>query len=380
MTEAPPAPLNALDYERLGEAALAASDPGLVGYVSGGAGEELTLRANGDAFERWALCPRVMRGVERVDAAVEMLGARLSMPVLVAPLAYLGMAAEEGEMATARAANALGTAMCVSPFTTVPLDGLAGTGDGPAPWFQLYLLRDRGATRALAEQAAAAGAGALVVTVDAPRLGRRERDLRSDFVIPSDLPLPMLEAASSRHREMSPRELFALVDAGAGWSRIEELAALAGLPLVVKGVLAAADARAACEHGAAGVVVSNHGGRQLDGACPSLEALPEVVESLGGRTAVLLDGGVRRAADVVKALALGADAVMLGRPVFWALAARGEVGVAHLLGLLREELKLTLALLGCATPGDLGSEHLRSSTSCPGRGRAGGGGRASSPA
>jgi isopentenyl diphosphate isomerase/L-lactate dehydrogenase-like FMN-dependent dehydrogenase len=359
MTEPSAPPLNALDYERHGAAALAASDPGLAGYVGGGAGEELTLRANRDAFDRWALCPRAMQGVEQVDLRAEVFGARLSMPVLAAPLAYLGMAAERGEMATARAVGALGTAMCVSPFTTVPLADLAGAGDGPAPWFQLYLLRDRGATRALAEQAVAAGAGALIVTVDAPRLGRRERDLRSGFAISGAVSLPMLEAASSRHRRMSPVELFELVDAGADWSRVEELAELTALPLVVKGVLAAADARAACEHGAAGVVVSNHGGRQLDGARASLEALPEVVEGLGGRAAVLLDGGVRRAADVVKALALGADAVLLGRPVFWALAARGEAGVAHLLGLLRDELELTLALLGCAAPEDVRLEHLR---------------------
>ena len=359
MAESSAPPLNALDYQRLGDAALAASDPGLAGYVSGGAGDELTLRANRDAFERWALCPRAMQGVEQVDLRAEILGARLSMPVLAAPLAYLGMAAERGEMATARAVGALGTAMCVSPFTTVPLADLAGAGDGPAPWFQLYLLRDRGATRALAEQAVAAGAGALVVTVDAPRLGRRERDLRSGFAISGEVPLPMLEAVSSRHRRMSPVELFELVDSGAGWSRVEELAELTALPLVVKGVLAAADARAACDHGAAGVVVSNHGGRQLDGARAGLKALPEVVDGLGGRAAVLLDGGVRRAADVVKALALGADAVLLGRPVFWALAARGEAGVTHLLSLLRDELELTLALLGCAAPEDVRLEHLR---------------------
>lgn len=359
MTEPSVPPLNALDYQRLGDAALAASDPGLAGYVAGGAGEELTLRANRDAFDRWALCPRAMQGVEQVDLRAEVFGARLSMPVLAAPLAYLGMAAERGEMATARAVGALGTAMCVSPFTTVPLADLAGAGEGPAPWFQLYLLRDRGATRALAEQAVAAGAGALIVTVDAPRLGRRERDLRSGFAISGEVPLPMLEAVSSRHRRMSPVELFELIDGGADWSRVEELAELTALPLVVKGVLAAADARAACDHGAAGVVVSNHGGRQLDGARASLQALPEVVDGLGGRAAVLIDGGVRRAADVVKALALGADAVLLGRPVFWALAARGEAGVAHLLGLLRDELELTLALLGCAAPEDVRLEHLR---------------------
>lgn len=349
-------PLNALDYQRLGEAAL---DPGLAGYVGGGAGAEQTLRANAAAFDRWALCPRAMTGVERVDTGTTVLDAQLSMPVLIAPLAYLGLASEAGEMATARAASALETVMCVSSFTSAPITEIANAGVGPAPWLQIYLLRDRGLTRALAEEAAAAGAGALLVTVDAPRLGRRERDLRSGFEIPRDVDLPMLEAASPRHRDMSPVELFELVDSGAGWARVEELVEQVELPVVVKGVLAAEDGGAACEHGAAGVVVSNHGGRQLDGARASLDALPEIVEEVDGRAVVLLDGGLRRGGDVVKALALGARAVLIGRPIFWALAARGEAGVGHLLGVLREELELTLALLGCDCPDQVGPEHLR---------------------
>jgi isopentenyl diphosphate isomerase/L-lactate dehydrogenase-like FMN-dependent dehydrogenase len=169
----------------------------------------------------------------------------------------------------------------------------------------------------------------------------------------------MLEGAHFRRHGMTPVDLFGLVDSGAGWNRIEELVAQVELPVIVKGVLASGDGDAACEHGAAGVVVSNHGGRQLDGACASLDALPEVVEGVEGRAAVLLDGGVRRGADVIKALALGAEAVLLGRPVFWALAARGEGGVADLLAGLREELELALALLGCTTPSEVGRERLR---------------------
>lgn len=351
-------PLNALDYQRLGEAALG---PGLEGYVGGGAGEESTLRANSVAFDRWALCPRVMNDVEHVDTSIEVLGASLAMPALIAPLAYLGMAAQDGEMAVARAASSFGTAMCVSSFTSIPIGELAsaGPGPGPAPWFQLYFLRDRGLTSALVDEAVAAGVGALLVTVDAPRLGRRERDLRSDFKVPKDIPLPMLEAASRCH-EMTPASLFDLVDPGAEWSRVGELAEQVKVPLIVKGVLSAADAREACEHGAAGVIVSNHGGRQLDGARASLDALPEVVDGVSGRASVMLDGGVRRAADIVKVLGLGAEAVLLGRPVFWALAAGGEAGVAHLLRLLRDELELTLALLGCADPDDVDPQHLRS--------------------
>jgi len=349
-------PLNALDYQRLGEAAL---DPGLAGYVGGGAADEQTLRANREAFGRWALCPRVMTDVERVETGASVAGIRLSMPVLIAPLAYLGMAGHGGEVAAARAASAIGTAMCVSAFANASFTEIAAAGPGPAPWFQLYLMRDRGLTLALAEATAAAGAGALLVTVDAPRLGRRERDLRSGFEIPADIALPMLDAAYGGRREMSPVELFELVDPAAGWDRIAELVERIGLPVIVKGMLSAEDAVVACEHGAAGVVVSNHGGRQLDGAWASLDALPEVVDAVGGRATVLLDGGVRRGADVIKALGLGAEAVLLGRPVFWALAARGEAGVADLLAVLREELELALALLGCTAPGEVGRGRLR---------------------
>lgn len=358
-TRTPPVdrlPLNANDYERLGRLATGAA---LAGYVAGGAGEEWTIEENRAALRRWSLRPRVLRDVAPVHTAVTLFGRELSMPLLLAPLAFLGMARRGDEIAAARAACTEGTAICLSTFATVSIAALARAVPQARPWFQLYLLRDRGLTAALVEQAAAAGADALLITVDAPRMGRRERDLRSGFSIPRTTPLPMLDGLSHGRGELSAAELFETVDPNPTWARLEEICALTDLPVLVKGVLAPEDGRIACELGAAGVVVSNHGGRQLDGAVASLDALPEVVESVGRRIPVLFDGGIRRGSDLVKALALGADAVLLGRPVFWALAARGEAGVSHLLALLRDELELTLALLGCGNVEEVGTEHVR---------------------
>jgi 4-hydroxymandelate oxidase len=349
-------PLSAHDYERLGRIAL---NSALAGYVIGGADDEWTLRDNLAALKRWSLCPRVMADVEHVQTGVTLLGSTLSMPLLIAPLAFLGMARPAGEIAAARAASAQGTVMCLSTFATVSATQLACGAPKSKFWFQLYLLRDRGLTKALVEQAAAAPASALVITVDAPRIGYRERDLRNGFLIPPATPLPALEGLSRRRGELSAAEIFRLVDPAPTWARVEEVSALTELPVLVKGVLAPQDGRAACDHGAAGVIVSNHGGRQLDGARASLDALPEVVEAIDGRVPVLIDGGLRRGSDILKALALGAQAALIGRPAFWALAAGGEAGVAHLLCLLRNELELALALLGCKHPSEVSIEHLR---------------------
>jgi 4-hydroxymandelate oxidase len=349
-------PLSAYDYERLGRIAVSSA---LASYVMGGADDEWTLRENHAALKRWSLCPQVMRDVEHVHTNVTLLGHELSMPLLVAPLAFLGMAHSAGETAAARAASAQGTAICLSTFATVSAAQLARGTPQSVFWFQLYLLRDHGMTKALVEQAVEAGASALLITVDAPRIGHRERDLRNGFSIPQATPIPVLEGLSPRQRALSAAELFRLVDPSPTWARVEEIFALTDRPVLVKGILAPKDGRTACEHGAAGVVVSNHGGRQLDGACASLDALPGVVEAVGGRAPVLVDGGMRRGSDVVKALALGAEAVLIGRPAFWALAARGEAGVAHLLALLRDELELALALMGCKHPHEVSPEHLR---------------------
>lgn len=348
--------LSTEDFERLGRLAIGSA---LAGYVMGGAGQEWTLHENRYALQRWSICPRVLRDVAPIEMTISLLGQELSIPVLPAPLAFLGMARRGGELAVARAAHARGTGMCLSTFATVSPTELAAAVPQVRFWFQLYMLRDRGMTRALAEQAQAAGASALLLTADAPRMGRRERDARSGFSIPADTPVPVLEGLFPKRRDLSTAEIFELVHPCPTWVDAEEIFGLTDLPVLIKGVLAPEDGRIACECGAAGIVVSNHGGRQLDGACASIDALKGVVDAVGGRVPVLLDSGIRCGSDIVKALALGAAAVLVGRPIFWALAARGEAGVGDLLTLLSEELELALSLTGCGRPGELTPDYLR---------------------
>ena len=345
----PGEPLNVHDYERLAEAAL---DDGAWGYFHGGAGDERTLRDNVEAFARLKLRPRMLVDVETCSTATRVLGHEISMPLLVGPLAYQRMAHPEGEVATARAAAAAGTVMCLSTLSTSTLEDVAAAG-GPR-WFQLYHLRDHGANRELVERARANGYTAILLTVDAPRSGRRERDLRTGFRLAPEYPLVCIGAGG-----IQPHEVFDHVSASIGWRDVARVAEEAGLPVLVKGVLTAEDASLAVEHGAAGVVVSNHGGRQLDGVAASVDALPEVVEAVAGRGVVLMDGGVRRGVDVVKALALGADAVLAGRAWLFGLAARGEAGVRDVLELLRDEIELALALLGCPAPADVTRAHVQ---------------------
>ena len=348
-------PLNAADYERLAAERL---DAGAHGYFAGGAGDEWTLAENVAAFRRWTLRPRMLVDVSDVSTATRVLGTDLSMPLLVAPVAFQRVAHPDGEVGTARAAAAAGTLMCLSTVATTSPAEVAEAAPGAPRWFQVYVFRDRGVTRALVDQAAAAGFSALVLTVDTPFLGRRERDLRTGFTIPAGTRVPAWEAAVGPGRTGTPQEMFSLVASDVSWRDVERLAADSGLPVLVKGVLTGDDARLALDHGAAGIVVSNHGGRQLDGVPATLDALPEVVEAVAGAAEVLMDGGVRRGTDVLKALALGARACLVGRPVLWALAAGGGEGVRHLLGLLRAEVELGLALLGCAAPDDVTRAHV----------------------
>jgi isopentenyl diphosphate isomerase/L-lactate dehydrogenase-like FMN-dependent dehydrogenase len=351
-------PLNVSDYERLAAERL---EPGMLGYIDGGADDELTLRENVAAFARVRLRPRVLVDVSAATTAAKVLGEELSMPLLIAPTAFQRLVHPDGEQATARAAAKAGTVMCVSTLATATPAEVADAAPEGARWFQLYCYRDRGLTRALVEQAVEAGYRALVLTVDAPgTLGRRERDLRSRFELPAEVRVPSYAEAVGRPAGATPAEIIALMDATLTWRDLEELQGMSDLPLLVKGVLTEEDARLVCEHGAAGVIVSNHGGRQLDGVPATLEALPEVAEAVEGRAEVLLDGGVRRGTDVAKALALGARAVLVGRPVLWALAAGGERGVAHLLELLAEELRLALVLLGCPSPAHVTPAHANS--------------------
>jgi isopentenyl diphosphate isomerase/L-lactate dehydrogenase-like FMN-dependent dehydrogenase len=341
-------PLNVWDYEALAAERL---DPGAFGYYAGGAGDELTLRDNVEAFRRWRLRPRVLVDVAEPSTATTVLGQELSMPLIVAPVAFQRVAHPDGEPGMARAALAAGTAMCLSTLATTAPAELAETG--VTRFFQLYVFRDEGVTRNLVDQARDGGFAALFLTVDTPIVGRRERDFRTGFTIPPDVTVAALGRGN-----VTPVEAFAQMSASVSWRDIERLSSMANLPVVVKGVLTAEDARLACEHGAAGIVVSNHGGRQLDGVAATIDALPEVVEAVDGRIEVLVDGGVRRGTDVVRALALGAKAVLAGRAPLWGLAARGEEGARHVLELLRAEVQLALQLVGCCTPDDVTRTHV----------------------
>lgn len=296
--------------------------------------------------------------VSEVSTEAEVLGARLSMPVAVAPVAFQRLAHPDGEPATARGAAAAGTAMSLSTLATATPTEVAEAAPGGTRWMQLYCFRDRGVTRALLDEAVAAGYEAILLTVDAPFAGRRERDFRTGFEVPADVRTPAIEAAVGR-TDLTVAEVFGLVDPALGWDDLEQLASECELPVLVKGLVTSEDAALAVEHGAGGVVVSNHGGRQLDAASATIDALPEVVDAIEGRIPVLMDGGIRRGTDVAVALALGADAVLAGRACLWGLAVDGQAGVELALGMLRDELRLALALLGCASPAELSRAHVR---------------------
>jgi 4-hydroxymandelate oxidase len=356
MAESGTGPINVADYERLASEAL---DAGPLGYFSGGAWDEFTLRENVDVWRRWRLRPRMLVDVGDVSTATELLGSEVSMPIVVAPVAFQRMAHEDGEPGMARAAAEAGTLMCLSTIATARASEVAEAAPGGHRWFQLYCFRDRAVTQALIDEATEFGYEAIVLTVDAPRLGWRERDLRSGFVVPASVTVPSVAAALGADKPIGVAEAFALLDPTITWADLEQLVSGCDLPVLVKGVLTAEDAELALEHGAAGVIVSNHGGRQLDGVAPSAEALPEVADAISGRGLVLVDGGVRRGTDVLVALALGADAVMVGRPALWGLAADGERGALRVLQILRKELELALALAGCPSPGAVTGEHVR---------------------
>jgi isopentenyl diphosphate isomerase/L-lactate dehydrogenase-like FMN-dependent dehydrogenase len=348
--------INVADAERVAAEKL---DAGALGYFAGGAGDELTLRENVEAWTRWRLRPRVLTDVSEVTTQVELLGAPISMPILVAPVAYQRLVDPEGEVAMARAAAAAETVMCLSTLATTRPSELAAAAPPGRRWFQLYCFKDEAITRALIDEAAESGFEAIAVTVDAPPGGNRERDARTGFAIPAGLGVPSAAAAMGVDREVTIEETFGLMSLSLTWSDLEDLASESSLPVLVKGLVTAEDATLAVEHGAAGVVVSNHGGRQLDRGLATGDALPEVVEAVEGRAAVLVDGGIRRGVDVVIALALGADAVLVGRPALWGLVAGGEEGAARVLGLLRAEFELALALCGCASPAELTRAHVR---------------------
>jgi len=349
-----PGLVNVSDYE------LAASgliEAGALGYFAGGAGDERTLRRNVEAYREWELVPRVLVDVSEVDGSVELFGSRLSMPLGVAPVAFQRMAHPDGEEAMARAAGGAGTGMCLSTIATATPASVAAAAPDTTKWFQLYVFSDRAVTEALLAEAVESGFEAIFLTVDAPFAGRRERDLRLGFEVEVDA--PSVTAAIGSDRPVSVKEVFGLVDASLEWDSLAKLVESCHLPLVLKGLMHPADAELAIEAGAAGVVVSNHGGRQLDGVPATIDALPAVADAVAGRVPILVDGGIRRGTDVLVALALGADAVLAGRPALWGLAVDGESGARSVLEILKAEIDLGLALLGCRTAADVSRSHVQ---------------------
>jgi isopentenyl diphosphate isomerase/L-lactate dehydrogenase-like FMN-dependent dehydrogenase len=327
-------PINVHDYERLARERLS---PNAWAYYSGGSGDEVTLLEERAAFERLRLLPRVLRGVSSADLRTTVLGTPVRMPILVSPTGLHVLAHPEGERATARGAGEAGTLMALSTVVTPSLEEVAAVAAGPL-WFQLYVYRGtREFAERLVRRAERAGYRAVVLTVDAPRFGNKERELRPGAELPSDLRFAHFEGEDAL-AELEPEAL--------SWEDVDWLRSVTDLPIVLKGVLHPENAALAVEHGASGVVVSTHGGRQLDGVPASIEALPAVVEAVGGRAEVYLDGGIRRGTDVLKAVALGARAVFVGRPVLWGLAVDGAAGVRGVLELLREELELAMVLAG----------------------------------
>ncbi|KAB2366761.1 alpha-hydroxy acid oxidase [Actinomadura montaniterrae] len=348
------APVNVREFEDLARERL---DPVHYDYFASGAQDEVTVRANEAAFARLALVPRVLRGAGAPRLDVTLLGDEASMPVLLAPTAFHRLAHPDGERATARAAAKAGVIMIAAMLSTVAIEEVAAearkAAPDPALWFQLYPQPDMAFTEAIVRRAESAGCRALVVTADSPALGRNERGDRNGFHdLPPGVRCENLREPGDPARTGHVRQV--VLSPELCWDDLDRLRGITDLPIVVKGVLHPDDARLAVERGADAVIVSNHGGRQLDTAPASIARLPLVADAVAGRVPVLLDGGVRRGTDAVKALALGADAVAIGRPALWGLAAAGEDGVADVLGLLRRELENALTLCGCATPADAG--------------------------
>lgn len=338
-------PTNIDDFQRLARDRMT---PAAYDYYAGGANDEITLRDNREAFGRIKLQYRVLRDVSRRDISTTLLGHRLQMPVIIAPSAFHKLAHPDGELATVRAAGAAGTIMIVSTLSTTPLEAVAAAAAGPV-WFQLYVYKDRGITAELVRRAQAAGCSALVLTVDAPVIGRREKDVRNRFMLPNGVKAENLlpgGASSDLLDSGLAHAISELFDQSLNWRDVAWLSTLTEMPVLIKGIVHPEDARLAVEHGAAGVIVSNHGGRQLDTAPATIDVLPQIAEAVDGRLPIVLDGGIRRGTDVIKALALGARAVAIGRPALWGLAVGGQRGVEQVLEILRYEIDVALGLCG----------------------------------
>jgi 4-hydroxymandelate oxidase len=328
-------------------------------YISSGAADENTLRWNREAFERLLLKPKVLVDVSQIDTQVTLFGEEHAFPILLAPTAYHKLMHPEGEVATARGAAKAGATMVLSSFSTVSIEEVAAASKARL-WFQIYAQTDHGFTRDLIQRAEAAGCSALCLTVDTPILGARNREDRCNFALPEGMGRAHLQdlkiegqdisALHSAHRTMDEHSIYtAMLDAALGWKDIEWLLSFAKVPLLLKGVLNPADAARAVGAGVSGIIVSNHGGRNLDTIPATIDALPLVAEKVAGRIPILMDGGIRRGTDVLKAIALGARAVLIGRPQLYGLVAAGSEGVARVIEILRRELEMAMALTGRPT-------------------------------
>ena len=357
---------------------------GVFNYIDGAAEDEVTMRANREAFRRWNFAPRVLRDMSQVDTSTTLLGRRLPFPLVLAPAGFTRMPDPDGELAVARAAARAGIPYCLSTVATRSIEEVAAAADG-CHWFQLYPLRDRELTRDLVQRAADAGYQAMMPTVDMAVSGRRERDVRRGFTLPPQIGLgtildgirhpgwtwrfirsePIVFSnvlGRSASDGTTPVALADFIntqfDPGFTWRDVAWLRDAWQGSLVIKGIQTVADARIAADHGCDAIVLSNHGGRQLDGAPPALDLVAPVADAVGDRVAVICDGGVRRGGDIVKALALGADACMAGRAYLYGLGAGGEAGVDYAISLLAEEMSRTMALIGCASVAEIGRAHV----------------------
>ena len=344
--------VNVFEFEPVARKKL---DRGSYDYLAGGADDEWTLRRNREAFDHLTLRPRFLVDVSRLDLSVELFGQRVAMPVLVCPMGGHQRAHPDGELATARGAGAAQTIMAVSTNSSYTIDQIAGTATGPL-WFQLYAGPDVDRTREKVERAVANGCKAVCWTLDLPHAPQRERNLRNGIDM---LRSPAVAAGRRAAREAPPYRLQTLYQPELTWSYLEEMVSYAKVPVLLKGILTAEDARLAAERGAAGVIVSNHGGRALDTAPATIEVLPEIVDAVGGKIPVLVDGGFRRGTEILMALAIGAKAVMVGRPVMWGLAAYGQPGVQRVLELLQTELARAMGQAGRPTVASIDRSLVR---------------------
>lgn len=331
-------------------------------YFASGAEDQWTLQENRNAFSRILIQPRILIDVSHIDLTTTVLGFKISMPIMIAPSAMQKMAHPDGEYATARAASAAGTIMTLSSWATSSVEEVASTGDG-VRFFQLYVMKDRYVVTQLVRRAERAGFKAIVVTVDTPRLGRREADIKNRFTLPPHLTLKNFEGLDIRKIDRTNDSGLASyvasqVDRSLNWKDLQWLQSITQLPILLKGVLTAEDARLAIQAGVAGIIVSNHGARQLDYVPATIMVLEEIVKAVQGRIPVFLDGGVRRGTDVFKALALGASGVFIGRPVVFSLAVDGEAGVRKVLEMLRDEFELAMALSGVRSLNEINRNHV----------------------